>query len=142
MVSSKINTKKIKPVQDPIANLISCITTHIMAKKNVLTVLSSNILANISKVLKEEGYINDYSITKDGNKSYLTLTLKYKNGISPITKIIQISKPGLKIYSNKEDLPHVINGKGIAIISTNKGIITDHDARKFNVGGEIIAKVW
>ena len=104
---------------------------------------SSKIKVEIAKILKNEGFIENYNINKDGVQATLTLTLKYgHNKETVITGLKRISKPGLRVYSSHEDLPKVLNGLGIAIISTPKGIMTDKQARKEKVGGEVIAYVW
>ncbi len=128
---------------DPIADLLVRIKTGTKAKKDVIEIRTSKIVTNILKLLKEEGYIIDFEIKDIGNNKTTTLvTLKYKDNISSIMGVRQISKPGLRIYSESEKLPKVLNGLGIAIISTSKGLMTDKNARKNNLGGEVIAYIW
>lgn len=128
---------------DPISDLLVRIKMGTKAKKETIEVNSSKLVNNILKLLKEEGYIEDFKVNKlENNKSSTTITLKYKNNISTITGVRQISKPGLRIYSEADKLPKVLNGLGIAIISTSKGLMTDKNARKNHVGGEVIAYVW
>ena len=128
---------------DPIADLLVRIKTGTKAKKDIIEVRTSKIVTNILKLLKEEGYIIDFEIKDIGNNKTTTLvTLKYKDNISSIMGVRQISKPGLRIYSEAEKLPKVLNGLGIAIISTSKGLMTDKSARKNNLGGEVIAYIW
>lgn len=128
---------------DPIADLLVRIKTGTKSKKNIVEVKSSKIVTNILKLLKEEGYIIDFENKDLGNNKQSTLiTLKYKNNTSSIMGVRQISKPGLRIYSESEKLPKVLNGLGIAIISTSKGLMTDKNARKENLGGEVIAYIW
>ncbi len=128
---------------DPISDLLVRIKMGTKSKKETVEVNSSKLINNILKLLKEEGYIEDFKVNKlENNKSSTTITLKYKNNISSITGVKQISKPGLRIYSEANKLPKVLNGLGIAIISTSKGLMTDKNARKNHLGGEVIAYVW
>lgn len=127
---------------DPISDLIVRLKTSTKAKKEKVIVNSSKLIENILKILKMEGYILDFSIKKIENKKETTVFLKYKNNISTISGLTQISKPGLRVYSESEKLPKVLNGLGIAIISTSLGLMTDKTARTKKVGGEIIAYVW
>lgn len=128
---------------DPISDLLVRIKMGTKSKKETVEVSSSKLVNNILKLLKEEGYIEDFKVNKlEGNKATTTINLKYKNNISSITGVRQISKPGLRIYSEADKLPKVLNGLGIAIISTSKGLMTDKNARKNHVGGEVIAYVW
>ena len=96
----------------------------------------------IAKILKDEGFIEDYSIDGEGVQKNITLTLKYKNKERVITGLKRISKPGLRVYAGVDEIPTVLNGLGIAIISTSNGMMTDKEARKQHVGGEVIAYVW
>lgn len=130
---------------DPIADLIIKIKNAHRAKLQEISIVTSNITNAILNVLKKEGYIDSYNIVNAGkkNKKRVTIvTLKYKNSMPCINGIKQISKPGLRIYQESKKLPKVLNGLGIAIVSTNMGIITDKEARANNVGGEVIAYVW
>ena len=97
----------------------------------------------ICQILLDEGYIKSFTVTDDGKQGIITVTLKYGEGKKPvITGLRRVSKPGLRIYSNVEDMPKVLKGLGIAIVSTSKGVMTDRQARKENVGGEVLAFVW
>ncbi|WWO98128.1 MAG: 30S ribosomal protein S8 [Candidatus Dasytiphilus stammeri] len=127
-------------MQDPIADMITRIRNAQAAKKLVVTMPSSKIKEAIAKVLKEEGYIEQYSIEGE-SKFKLIIKLKYYLGKSVIENIHQVSRPGLRIYKNKYNLPKIMAGLGIAIISTSKGIMVDRLARKFGIGGEIICWV-
>ncbi len=128
---------------DPIAELLTKIKNAKKVYKPSVTVQYSNYKEAILKVLKDEGFIKDYETIKaENNKSFIEIQLKYKNKASAIHGMRQISKPGLRIYSESKKVPKVLNGLGIALISTSKGIMTDKQARKENVGGEIIAYVW
>ena len=128
---------------DPIADMLTRIRNANQNRAKTVTMPSSKMKETIASILKEEGYIVDYSIEKNEVQNNLTLTLKYgKNKERVITGLKRISKPGLRVYANKEELPKVLNGLGIAIISTPKGVMTDKLARKNNVGGEVVAYIW
>ena len=128
---------------DPIADMLTRIRNANQNRAKTVSMPSSKMKETIASILKEEGYITDYSIEKNGVQNILTLTLKYgKNKERVITGLKRISKPGLRVYANVEEIPRVLNGLGIAIISTPKGVMTDKLARKNNVGGEVIAYVW
>ena len=128
---------------DPIADMLTRIRNANQNRAKTVTMPSSKMKETIASILKEEGYIVDYSIEENDVQNNITLTLKYgKNKERVITGLKRISKPGLRVYANVEDLPKVLNGLGIAIISTPKGVMTDKRARKNNVGGEVIAYVW
>lgn len=127
---------------DPIAELLTKIRNGKKVYKASITVQTSKTKTAILKVLKDEGYIKDYINLTEGDKSFTEVKLKYKNKSSAVHGLRQISKPGLRIYSDWIKLPKVLNGLGIALISTSKGIMTDKQARKLKVGGEIIAYVW
>ena len=104
---------------------------------------ASNIKKEIARILKEEGFINDYKIDSDNAQGTIILTLKYTDKkVSVITGLKRISKPGLRVYAKSDEIPKVLNGLGIAIISTSKGIMTDKEARKENLGGEVLAYIW
>ena len=128
---------------DPIADMLTRIRNANQNRAKDVTMPSSKMKETIATILKEEGYITDFSIEKNDVQNILTLTLKYgKNKERVITGLKRISKPGLRVYANVSDLPRVLNGLGIAIISTPKGVMTDKLARKNNVGGEVIAYIW
>ncbi len=130
---------------DPISELLTKMRNAIKAHKSSVTVSTTNMKTAILNVLRDEGYILDFNINKlENNKSETVIKLKYNKNTkeSSIHGLRQISKPGLRIYSPVEKLPKVINGLGVAIISTSKGILTDKQARIANVGGEVIAYVW
>ena len=129
---------------DPIADMLTRIRNANTAKHDTVDVPASKIKLAIADILVKEGYIQKYDIVEDGNFKTIRVTLKYgadKNE-KIITGLKRISKPGLRVYANKEELPRVLGGLGIAIISTNQGILTDKEARKLNVGGEVLAFVW
>ncbi|MBR5216138.1 MAG: 30S ribosomal protein S8 [Bacteroidales bacterium] len=129
---------------DPIADMLTRIRNANTAKHDTVDVPASKIKLAIADILVEEGYIAKYDIVEDGNFKTIRITLKY--GADKNEKIIsglkRISKPGLRVYASKENLPKVLGGLGIAIISTNKGIVTDKVARQLNVGGEVLAFIW
>ncbi len=131
-------------MSDPIADMLTRIRNANTAKRSTVDVPSSRIKVAIADILTNEGYINGYDIIEDGVKKTMKITLKYgadKNE-KVISGIKRISKPGLRVYAPAEKMPKVLNGLGIAIVSTNKGVITDKEARKLGIGGEVIAFVW
>ena len=128
-------------MSDPIADLLTRIRNAQMAEKVVVNIPSSKIKINIAKVLKAEGYIDDYKVSSEGAKGILEIKLKYYKGVPVIEFIKRISKPGLRIYKPADKLPVILNGMGVAIISTSIGVITDKVARKNHVGGEILFHV-
>ena len=129
---------------DPIADMLTRIRNANTAKHDTVDVPSSKMKLAIAKILLDEGYIKSYELVENGKFNDIRITLKY--GASKNEKIIsglqRISKPGLRVYANKEELPKVLGGLGVAIISTNKGVITDKEARKLGVGGEFLCFVW
>ena len=128
---------------DPIGDMFSRIRNGQMRSLNSINIPSSNFRQNILKILKNEGYINDYFIDKsEKNKVNLKINLKYYEGDPVIKEIKRISKPGRRVYSRANSIPKVMNGLGLAIISTPKGVMSDTEARKNNVGGEIICRVF
>ena len=130
-------------ISDVIADMLTRIRNANSAKHETVDVPASNMKKAIADILKEEGYIAGYQIVEDGKQGIIRITLKYGRGKQRVIQgLRRISKPGLRIYSNCEDMPKVQNGLGLAIISTSKGILTDKKARELNVGGEVIAFVW
>ena len=129
---------------DPIADMLTRIRNANTAKHDTVDVPASKMKIAIANILVDEGYIAKYDLVEDGNFKTIRITLKY--GKDKNEKIIsglkRISKPGLRVYANKEELPKVLGGLGVAIISTNKGVITDKEARALGVGGEVLAFVW
>ena len=131
-------------MSDPIADMLTRIRNANAAKHDTVEVSSSKMKLAIAKILLDEGYIKSYELIDDGNFKSIKITLKYgtdKND-KVISGIKRISKPGLRVYASKDELPRVLGGLGIAIISTNQGVITDKESRKLQVGGEILAFVW
>ncbi len=130
-------------VTDPIADMLTRIRNALSAKHEEVIVPASNEKIAIAQILLDEGYILSFEKNEEGNKKNILIKLKYdESGESVIQGLKRISKPGLRIYAQKDKLPKVISGLGIAIISTNKGIVTDKVARNLNVGGEVLAYVW
>ena len=130
-------------VLDPIADMLTRIRNANTNKHETVLIPQSKTKLAIAEILKEEGYIVDFKAVESEGIKMIEVTLKYgPNGEKVIQGLKRISKPGLRIYSNAEQLPQVLNGLGIAIVSTSKGIITDKEARKLNVGGEVLAYVW
>lgn len=130
-------------VLDPIADMLTRIRNANTNKHDTVVIPQSKTKLAIAEILKNEGYIVDFKEVESEGIKMIEVTLKYgPNGEKVIQGLKRISKPGLRIYSNAEQLPKVLNGLGIAIVSTNKGIITDKEARKLNVGGEVLAYVW
>ena len=128
---------------DPIGDMFSRIRNGQMRSLNSIDIPSSNFRQNILKILKNEGYIKDYYIEKtENNKSNLKINLKYYEGNPVIKEIKRISKPGRRVYSRANSIPRVMNGLGLAILSTPKGVMTDTEARKNNIGGEIICRIF
>ena len=131
-------------MSDPIADMLTRIRNANTAKHDTVDVPSSKMKLAIAQILLDEGYIKNFEVIENGNFKTIHITLKY--GVDKNDKIItgikRISKPGLRVYANKEELPRVLGGLGIAIISTNQGIVTDKKARELQVGGEVLAYVW
>ena len=130
-------------VTDTIADMLTRIRNANQMKYNTVTVYNTKITREISSILKEEGYINEYTENAE-DKKMLDLTLKYGESKKErvITGLKRISKPGLRVYVTHDELPRVLNGLGIAIISTSKGIMTDKKAREIGLGGEVLAYIW
>ena len=131
-------------MSDPIADMLTRIRNANTAKHDTVDVPSSKKKLAIADILVKEGFIKKYDVVEDGNFKTIRITLKYGKDKNEkiISGIKRISKPGLRIYANKEDMPKVLGGLGVAIISTNQGVITDKQARELGVGGEVLAFVW
>ena len=130
-------------VTDAIADMLTRIRNASSAKHDSVKIPASNMKKAIAQILVDEGYIKSFTVEEDGKQGIMEVQLKYgPNKSSVITGLRRVSKPGLRIYTNVEDMPKVMKGLGIAILSTPKGIMTDKDARKANVGGEVLAFVW
>ena len=131
-------------VTDPIADYLTRVRNGIMAKHRVVEVPASNMKVSISKILLEKGYILNYKVVEDSKQGIIKIALKYNpsTNINSISKLIRVSKPGLRKYTSAEDMPRVLNGLGIAILSTSKGVITNKEAVDLNVGGEVLCHVY
>lgn len=130
-------------ITDSIADMLTRIRNANSAKHDSVKVPASNMKKAIAQILVDEGYIKSFSVEEDGKQGMIEIILKYgPNKSQVITGLRRVSKPGLRIYSSCEDMPKVMKGLGIAIVSTSKGVMTDKDARKANVGGEVLAFVW
>ena len=130
-------------VTDTIADFLTRVRNANSAKHATVDVPASNMKKAIAQILVDEGYIKSYQLIEDGKQGVIRITLKYGDNKSQvITGLRRVSKPGLRIYSSCEDMPKVMKGLGIAILSTSKGIMTDKEARKANVGGEVLAFIW
>ena len=130
-------------ISDVIADMLTRIRNANTAKHETVSVPASKTKAAIAKILLDEGYISGYDVIEDGLQGVIKITLKYgANKTKVISGLKRVSKPGLRVYAGKDELPRVLRGLGIAIISTSKGIMTDKEARKNNVGGEVLAFVW
>ena len=131
-------------MSDPIADMLTRIRNANTAKHDTVDVPSSKMKLALADILVKEGFIKKYDVVEDGNFKTIRITLKYGKDKNEkiISGIKRISKPGLRIYANKEDMPKVLGGLGVAIISTNQGVITDKQARELGVGGEVLAFVW
>ena len=130
-------------ITDPIADMLTRIRNANSAKHDTVSVPASNMKKAIAQILVDEGYIKSFKVVDDGKQGIIEIALKYgANKSQVLMGIRRVSKPGLRIYSDVENMPKVMKGLGIAILSTSKGIMTDKDARKANVGGEVLAFVW
>ena len=130
-------------ITDAIADMLTRIRNASSAKHDSVAIPASNVKKAIAQILLDEGYIQSFTVEEDGKQGVIQIALKYgQNKSQIITGIRRVSKPGLRIYTNVEDMPRVMKGLGIAILSTSKGIMTDKAARKANVGGEVLAFVW
>ena len=129
-------------VTDPIADMLTRIRNANVMRYKEVEVPASKIKNEIARILKEEGFISDYKVKKNNIQDILVLNLKYSGKERVITGLKRISKPGLRVYAKAEEIPTVLSGLGIAIISTSKGMMTDKDARKASLGGEVLAYIW
>ena len=130
-------------ITDPIADMLTRIRNANSAKHDTVSVPASNMKKAIAQILVDEGYIKSFKVIEDGKQGVIEIALKYGPNKSQVLRgLRRVSKPGLRIYSDCENMPKVMKGLGIAILSTSKGIMTDKDARKANVGGEVLAFIW
>ncbi len=130
-------------ITDTIADMLTRIRNANTAKHDTVSIPASKMKIALAQILQDEGYIKGFQVIEDNKQGMIKITLKYGENKTPvITGLRRVSKPGLRIYTNCEDIPKVLKGLGIAILSTNKGLMTDKQARKENVGGEVLAFVW
>ena len=130
------------PVTDPIADFLTRIRNSVQAKKKFVDIPSSKMKEKMALILKENGFINDFNTIEDNKQNILRIHLSYKNGMPSINGLEKISKPGLKNYVSSDKIPRVLNGLGIAVISTSKGLLTDKQAKSEGIGGEVICHIW
>ena len=130
-------------ITDTIADLLTRIRNASSAKHDSVEIPASNVKKAICQILVDEGYVKNYTVTEDGKQGVIKVTLKYGEGKTPVIQgLRRVSKPGLRIYSSASELPRVMKGLGVAIISTSRGVMTDREARKQNLGGEVLAFIW
>jgi small subunit ribosomal protein S8 len=130
------------PVTDPIADFLTRVRNALHAKKKYVDIPSSKMKLKMTEILKENSFIKDFNVIEDTKQNIIRVHLKYKNGEPSISGLKKISTPGLRSYVGKEDLPRVLNGLGLAILSTSKGLLTDKQAKSQSVGGEVICHIW
>ena len=128
-------------MSDPIADMLTRIRNAQLAEKLSVAMPSSRVKASIAQVLKDEGYVDDFKVREEDGKPTLEIALKYYAGAPVIEKIERVSRPGLRIYKGRDDIPKIMNGLGIAIVSTSKGVMTDRKARATGIGGEVLCIV-
>lgn len=128
-------------MSDPIADMLTRIRNAQRVNKNSVAMPSSKVKVAIAKVLKDEGYIDDFNVEQDGAKAELKIGLKYYVGRPVIERLVRVSRPGLRVYKGRDELPNVMNGLGVAIVSTPKGVMTDRKARATGIGGEVLCYV-
>ncbi len=127
---------------DPISDFLTRIRNAVKARKRYVEIPASNTKIRIAELMKENKFIRDFNVVEDNKQNVLRIHLQYINGVSSITGLEKISKPGLRRYCGKDDIPRVLNGLGMAVISTSKGIISDKQARRDSIGGEVLAHIW
>ena len=130
------------PTTDPIADFLTRVRNAVKAKKKFVDIPSSKMKVSLAELLKNNKFIRDYNVVEDKKQNILRIHLQYINGVSSITGMKRISTPGLRTYVDKDKLPRVYNGLGMAVISTPKGLLSDRQAKKESVGGEIVCQVW
>jgi small subunit ribosomal protein S8 len=130
------------PVTDPISDFLTRVRNASKARKLRVDIPASKMKKNLAEILKTQKFINDYSVVEDNKQNILRVELKYTNGSPAISGLKKISKPGLRVYKKSDKLPKVLNGLGIAVVSTSQGLLTDREARKQAVGGEVVCHIW
>ncbi len=129
-------------ITDTIADLLTRIRNAQSARHATVEIPASNMKKAICQILVDEGYVKNFTVREDGKQGVITVTLKYVDGVAAIKGLKRVSKPGLRIYSNAAEMPRVMKGLGTAIVSTSRGVMTDREARKLNIGGEVLAFIW
>ena len=129
-------------MSDPVADMLTRIRNAQGSEKQSVAMPASRLKASIAQVLKDEGYIEDFALRENGGHKQLAIALKYYAGKPVIERLERVSKPGLRVYKGRDDIPRVMNGLGVAILSTSSGLLTDRQAEKKGVGGEVLAYVW
>ncbi len=130
------------PVTDPIADFLTRLRNASKAKKVRVDIPASNMKKSLAGILKQQRFIEDFSVVEDNKQNLLRIQLKYSNGVPAINGLQRISTPGLRVYKSSQELPKVLNGLGIAVISTQKGLLTDKEARREALGGEVVCYIW
>lgn len=130
------------PVTDPIADFLTRIRNAVKAKKKTVDIPSSKLKISLAEIMKKSFYINDYTVIEDNKQNILRITLRYIKGTPAVSGLKRISSPGLRIYAGADKLPRVLNGLGIAVLSTSKGLLTDKQAKKESMGGEVLCHIW
>jgi small subunit ribosomal protein S8 len=130
------------PVTDPIADFLTRVRNASKAKKVRVQIPASKMKTGLAELMKSSGYIRDFEMIEDNKQNIINIVLKYSEGVPAINGLKRISKPGLRVYKNSNELPRVLNGLGTAIISTSKGLLTDKEARTQSMGGEVVCYLW
>lgn len=130
------------PVTDPISDFLTRIRNASRARKPRVEIPSSNVKKNLTEILKKQKFIEDYSVVEDNKQNLIRIQLKYTDGTPALNGLKRISTPGLRVYKGSHELPRVLNGLGIAVISTSKGLMTDKEARRDSIGGEVVCYIW
>ena len=130
------------PVTDPISDFLTRIRNAVKARRVVVEIPSSKMKLSLADILKKNNFIDDYSVVEDSKQNMLRIHLRYHNGVPAISGLKRISTPGLKVYKKSSELPRVLNGLGVAVISTPQGLLTDLEARSKSLGGEVVCFVW
>ena len=130
------------PVTDPISDFLTRIRNAAKAKKVRVDIPASKMKISLAEILKKQNFIRDYQVVEDNKQNIISIILRYTDGESAISGLKRVSTPGLRIYKNAKDLPRVLNGLGVAVISTSKGLLTDKDARQQSIGGEVVCYIW
>lgn len=130
------------PVTDPISDFLTRIRNAVKANKKFVEMPSNNMKVKMAEILKNNNFVRDFNVVEDNKQNILRVYLNYVNSESSISDLQRISKPGLRVYAKKDEIPRVLNGLGLAIISTSQGLLTDKQARNLGVGGEVICHIW